>query len=50
MKSRLKMIESIYNIKPADIIARIALDKADGNLEVDDSVKPPTVNQTASPK
>lgn len=25
--SRLKMIESIYNIKPADIIARIALDK-----------------------
>ena len=41
-KRRLVMIESIYNIKPSDILARIALDKADGNKEeVDDIPTPP---------
>ena len=30
MKSRIKMIESIYNIKPSDIKAQVALSNADG--------------------
>ena len=30
MQQRLEMIESIYNIKPQDIIARVALESMDG--------------------
>lgn len=36
MQSRLEMIESIYNIKPSDILARVAIEKAEGTVEVDD--------------
>jgi len=36
MKSRLEMIESIYNIKPSDILALVALDKAEGTFNVND--------------
>ncbi len=30
---RLKMIESVYSIKPSDILANVALDKAEGRKE-----------------
>ena len=37
MQSRLEMIESIYNIKPSDILARVAIEKAEGSVEVDEA-------------
>ncbi len=30
------MIESVYNIKPSDILARVALEKAEGTLQPED--------------
>ena len=47
MQSRLEMIESIYSIKPSDILARVAIDQAEGTVEVED-VAPAFAPQTAS--
>lgn len=30
MQTRLEMIEGVYNIKPAQIMAQVALEKAEG--------------------
>ena len=35
---RLKMIESVYSIKPSDILANVALDKAEGRKEPEEEL------------
>ena len=40
-QERLKMIESVYSIKPSDILARVALEKAEGTLEKEDDQAQP---------
>ena len=55
MKSRLEMIESVYSIKPSDILARVAIEKAEGTLQVEDVAAPfapqtPSLNKIYSPR
>ena len=43
---RLKMIESVYSIKPSDILANVALDKAEGRKEPEEVEE--SANETSS--